>query len=140
MLTKCFAACTHLSSTVSQLFALQVQKIAVFTYRSPHFCFPWRRPIELNCLFIHVAWMKRQHAQTNTKIDNVKDLARIFVARLQLAYAVVRCLSVLLAVCHVRLYSIKMSKHILILFYLPVATPFYFFHTNPYDNNSVETA
>jgi len=28
---------------VSQLFEPQVQKIAVFTYRSPHFCFPWRR-------------------------------------------------------------------------------------------------
>jgi len=33
--------CTHLSSTVSQLFEPQVQKIAVFTYRSPQFCFPW---------------------------------------------------------------------------------------------------
>ena len=31
------------STTVSQLFEPQVQKIAVFTYRSPHFCFPWRR-------------------------------------------------------------------------------------------------
>jgi len=30
-------------STVSQLFEPQVPKIAVFTYRSPHFCFPWRR-------------------------------------------------------------------------------------------------
>ena len=37
MLTNWFAACTHLSSTVSQLFEPQVQKIAVFTYRSPHF-------------------------------------------------------------------------------------------------------
>ena len=44
MLTNCLAACTHLSSTVSQLFEPQVQNIAVFTYRSPHFCFPWRRP------------------------------------------------------------------------------------------------
>ena len=35
---------SHLSSTVSQLFEPQVQKIAIFTYRSPHFCFPWRRP------------------------------------------------------------------------------------------------
>ena len=43
MLTNCLAACTHLSSTVSQLFEPQVQIIAVFTYRSPHFCFPWRR-------------------------------------------------------------------------------------------------
>ena len=38
--------CTHLSATVSQLFELQVPKIAVFTYRSPHFCFPWRRPCD----------------------------------------------------------------------------------------------
>jgi len=44
MLINCLAACTHLSSTVSQLFELQVQKIAVFTYCSPHFCFPWGRP------------------------------------------------------------------------------------------------
>ena len=40
MLTNCLAAYTHLSSTVSQLFEPQVQQIAVFTYRSPHFCFP----------------------------------------------------------------------------------------------------
>ena len=31
---------------VFQLFETQVQKIAVFTYRSPHFCFPWRRPCD----------------------------------------------------------------------------------------------
>ena len=36
----------HLSSTVSQLFEPLVQKIAVFTYRSPHLCFPWRRPCD----------------------------------------------------------------------------------------------
>jgi len=47
---KCLAACTHLSSTVSQLFELQVQKIAVFTYRSPHFCFPWRRPCDYRAI------------------------------------------------------------------------------------------
>jgi len=46
MLVKPLAACTHLSSTVSQLFEPQVQKLAVFTYRSPHFCFPWRRPCD----------------------------------------------------------------------------------------------
>jgi len=46
MLVKPFAACTHLSSTVSRLFEPQVQKLAVFTYRSPHFCFPWRRPCD----------------------------------------------------------------------------------------------
>jgi len=44
MLTNCLAACTHLSSTVFQLFEPQVQKIAVFTYCSPHFCFLWGRP------------------------------------------------------------------------------------------------
>jgi len=43
---KPLAACTHLSSTVSQLFEPQVQKIAVFTYHSPHFSFPWRRPCD----------------------------------------------------------------------------------------------
>jgi len=41
---KLFQAHTYLSSTVRQLFELQVQKIAVFTYSSPHFCFPWGRP------------------------------------------------------------------------------------------------
>jgi len=46
MLTNCLAARTHLSSTVSQLFEPQVQKIAVFTYCNPHFCFPWRRPCD----------------------------------------------------------------------------------------------
>ena len=36
----------------------QVQKTAVFTYRSPHFCFPWRRPCDYHA--IYVAWMERQ--------------------------------------------------------------------------------
>jgi len=31
---------------IFQLFEPQVQKIAIFTYRSPHFCFPWRRPCD----------------------------------------------------------------------------------------------
>jgi len=43
MLVKPFAARTHLSSTVSQLFEPQLQK-SQFTYRSPYFCFPWGRP------------------------------------------------------------------------------------------------
>ena len=50
MLTNCLAACTHLSSTVFQLFEPQVQKIAFFTYRSPHFCFPWRRPCDYHAI------------------------------------------------------------------------------------------
>jgi len=37
VLAKPLAACTHLSWTVSQFFELQVQKNAVFTYRSSHF-------------------------------------------------------------------------------------------------------
>ena len=109
MLTNCLAACTHLSSTVSQLFEPQVQKsqfsrtaahifvspgdapaiitqcvarmerqfnacqtpcnmylsifnsfrvirwlspkIAIFTYRSRHFCFPWRRPCDYHAIY-----------------------------------------------------------------------------------------
>jgi len=50
MLAKPLAACTHLSSTVSQLFEPQMQKIAVFTYRSPHFCFPWRRRCDYHAI------------------------------------------------------------------------------------------
>ena len=47
VLAKRLAACTHLlSATVSQLFEPQVQKIAVFTYRSTHFCFPWSHPCD----------------------------------------------------------------------------------------------
>ena len=55
MLTNCLAACTHLSSTVSQLFEPQLRKIAIFTYRSPRFCFPWRRPCDY-----HAIWMERE--------------------------------------------------------------------------------
>jgi len=39
-----------LSSTVSQLFEPQVQKIAIFTYRSPYFCFPWKRPFDYHAI------------------------------------------------------------------------------------------
>ena len=50
MLVNPLVACTHLSSTVSQLFEPQVQKIAVFTYRSTHFCFPWRCPCNYHAI------------------------------------------------------------------------------------------
>ena len=50
ILAKPIAACTHLCSTVSQLFEPQVQKIAVYTYRSPLFCFPWRRHCESHAI------------------------------------------------------------------------------------------
>jgi len=32
-------------------------KIAVFTYHSPHFCFPWRHPCDYHAI---IAWMERQ--------------------------------------------------------------------------------
>jgi len=50
VLAKPLAARTHLYSTVSQLFEPQVQKIAIFTYCSPHFCFPWRRPCNYHAI------------------------------------------------------------------------------------------
>jgi len=50
VLAKPLAACAHLFSTVSQLFEPQVQKIAVFTYCSPHFCFPWRPPCDYHAI------------------------------------------------------------------------------------------
>jgi len=50
LLAKPLAACTHLSSIVSKLFKLRVQKIAVFTYRSPHFRFPWRCPCDYHAI------------------------------------------------------------------------------------------
>ena len=31
-------------------FEPQVQKIAIFTYRSPHFCFPWRGPCDYHAI------------------------------------------------------------------------------------------
>ena len=50
MLTNCLTECTHLSKTVSQLFEPQCKKIAVFTYRIPHYCFPWRRPCDYHAI------------------------------------------------------------------------------------------
>jgi len=44
MLAKRLAACIRLSTTVSQLFEPQLQKIAIFTYPALIFCLPWRRP------------------------------------------------------------------------------------------------
>ena len=57
MLINCLAACTHLSSTVSQLFEPQVQTIAVFTYRSHIFVCPGDVPAIITQ---YVAWMERQ--------------------------------------------------------------------------------
>ena len=40
----------YLQQFPMQLFEPQVQKIAVFMYRSPHFCFPWRRPCDCHVI------------------------------------------------------------------------------------------
>jgi len=40
----------YLQQFPMQLFEPQVQKIAVFTYRSPHFRFPWRRPCDYHAI------------------------------------------------------------------------------------------
>ena len=45
------AAVSRRINMVSQLFEPQVQKIAIFTYRSPHFCFSWRRPCDYDLIF-----------------------------------------------------------------------------------------
>jgi len=45
----------HLSKTVFQLFEPQVQKIAIFMYRSPLFCFLWSAPATITQ---YVAWME----------------------------------------------------------------------------------
>ena len=57
VLAKPVAACTHLSSTVFELFEPQVQKIAVFTYRSHIFVFPGDAPATITQ---YVAWMERK--------------------------------------------------------------------------------
>jgi len=63
MLTSCLAACTHLSSTVSQLFEPKVQKIAVFTYRTKNryfyhiFVSPGDAP---GAITLNVVWMERE--------------------------------------------------------------------------------
>ena len=63
MLTNCLAACTNLSSTVSQLFEPKVQKIAVFTYRTKNryfyhiFVSPGDAP---GAITLNVVWMERE--------------------------------------------------------------------------------
>ena len=64
VLAKPLAVCTHLSTIVSQLLEPQVPKITVFTYRRPHFCFPWRRPAIITQ---YVAWMERQFSACQTR-------------------------------------------------------------------------
>jgi len=72
----------NLSSTVSQLFELQVQKIAIFTYRSPHFCFPWRCLCDYHA---YVASMERQF--------NACQTPRSMYLSIFNSFRVIRCLS-----------------------------------------------
>ena len=57
MLTNCLAACTHLSSTVSQLFELQVQKTPFSRTAAHIFVSPGDAPATITQ---YVAWMERQ--------------------------------------------------------------------------------
>jgi len=82
MLTNCLAACTHLSSTVSQLFEPQVQKIAVFTYNSPHFLFPMETPLRLSRNMLY-GWRQFNACQT----------PRSMYLSIFNSFRVIRCLS-----------------------------------------------
>ena len=53
MLAKPLAACTHLSSTVSQLFEPQVQKNRRFYVPRPTFLFPMETPLRLSRNMLH---------------------------------------------------------------------------------------
>jgi len=77
MLTNCLAACTHLSSTVSQLFEPQVQNVAIFTYRSPG-----DAPATITQ---YVAWMERQFNACQTPCSMYLSIFNSF--------RVIRCLS-----------------------------------------------
>ena len=81
VLTKPLTACTHLHSTVSQLFKPQVQKIAVFTYRSPHFSTG-----DAPAIFTqYVAWMEREF--------NACQTPRSMYLSIFNSFRVIRCLS-----------------------------------------------
>ena len=53
MLTNCLAACTHLSSTVSQLFEPQVPQNRYFHVPQPTFLFPLETPLRLSRNMLH---------------------------------------------------------------------------------------
>ena len=53
MLTNCLAACTHLSSAVSQLFEPKVQKNRHFHLPQPTFLFPLETPLRLSRNMLH---------------------------------------------------------------------------------------
>jgi len=67
---------------VSQLFEPQLQKIAIFTYRSPHFCFPGDAPAIITQ---YVAWMERQFNACQTSCSMYLSIFN--------GFRVIRCLS-----------------------------------------------
>ena len=80
MLAKPLAACTHLYSTVSQLFEPQMQKIAVFTAHI--FVSPGDAPAIITQ---YVAWMERQF--------NACQTPRSMYLSIFNSFRVIRCLS-----------------------------------------------
>jgi len=82
MLINCLTACTHLSSTVSQLFKAQLQKIAVLTYRRPHFVSPEDASATITQ---YVASMERQF--------NACQTPRTMYLCIFNSFRVIRCLS-----------------------------------------------
>ena len=86
MLTNCLAACTHLSSIVSQLFEPQVQKIAQFSRTAAHiFLSPGDAPATLTKF---VARMERQFNACQTPRCMYDVYVSIFNS-----FRVIRCLS-----------------------------------------------
>jgi len=83
MLTNCLAACTHLSSTVSQLFEPQVQKKAPFSRTAAHIFVSCR---DAPTIITHsVAWIERQF--------NACQTPRSMYLSILNSFRVIRCLS-----------------------------------------------
>jgi len=61
------------------------QKIAVFTYRSPHFCFPWRRPCDYHAICCTDGNFERQF--------NACETPRSMYLSIFNSFRVIRCLS-----------------------------------------------
>ena len=83
MLTNCLAACTHLSSTVSQLFEPQMQKKSLFSRTAAHvFVSPGDVPVTITQ---YVAWMEKQFNSCQTPGSMYLSIFNSF--------RVIRCLS-----------------------------------------------
>jgi len=83
MLTNCLASCTHLSSTVSQLFEPQVQKKSPFSRTATHiFVSPGDAPATITH---YVVWMERQF--------NACQTHRSMYLYIFNSFRVIRCLS-----------------------------------------------